>query len=262
MRFFKKLSIFSLLFLFLACSKSHEETYEIGIDPTFFPLALNQEAVQVFAFATDVLREISALEKVSLSKVILSWDNLIESLYLEKTRGVLSSAPPNLINKSKFSFSDPILMTGPVLVTKINSKKNELKDYKSFVVAMGKSSEELDLIKQYPDIEFVFYDSIIDGLEGIETEKYSAALIPSLPAHAYIRDLFQNSLKISSDGITNQAIRLITLKDKETRLIEIFDKGLERLHMDGKLKDLLFKWSLPENDLFEPEIKSKTKPLQ
>ena len=123
MRFFKKLFIFSLLFLFLACSKSHEETYEIGIDPTFFPLALNQEAVQVFAFATDVLREISALEKVSLSKVILSWDNLIESLYLEKTRGVLSSAPPNLINKSKFSFSDPILMTGPVLVTKINSKK-------------------------------------------------------------------------------------------------------------------------------------------
>jgi polar amino acid transport system substrate-binding protein len=253
MYFFKKLSLFSLLFLFLACSKSHEETYEIGIDPTFFPLALDQEAVQVFAFATDVLNEISALEKTPFSKVILSWDNLIESLYLEKTRGVLSSAPPNLINKSKFSFSDPILMTGPVLVTQLNSQKTNLKDYKSFVVAMGKSSEELDLMKEYPDIEFVFYDSIIDGLEGVQTQKYNAALIPSLQANAYIRDLFQNSLKISSFVLTDQAIRLLTLKDKEIKLLEKFDKGLKRLHENGRLKDLLFKWSLPSDDLANSE---------
>ena len=253
MHFFKKLSLFSLLFLFLACSKSQDDGYEIGIDPTFFPLALNQEAVQVFAFTTNVLEEISAIEKIPMKKVILSWDNLIESLFLEKTKAVLSTLSPNIINKSKFSFSSPILMTGPVLVTPLNAQKTKLEDYKSLVIAMGKSSEELDLMKAYPEVEFVFYDSIIDGLEGVQNQKYSAALIPTLPANAYIRDLFQNSLKITTNVLTDQAIRLLTLKDRETTLLEKFNKGLSRLHENGKLKDLLYKWSLPSDDLAKSE---------
>jgi ABC-type amino acid transport substrate-binding protein len=245
MRFFKIIKLCLLVFLLNSCGKKTDDIFEIGIDPTFFPLTLNNEAVNILAYSNDLISEISKLEKFPMQKVMLSWDNLVEALYLEKVKGIFSSASPNLINNTKFSFSEPFLMTGPVLITQLGPTKLNISDFHGKVIAMGKTSEELDLLKENPEIEFVFYDSIVDGLEGVVSGKYNASLIPVLPATAYIKDLFQTQLMISSKPLTNQALRLLTIKDAEPKLMKAFDKGLKRLKDSGELKNLLIKWSLP-----------------
>ncbi len=226
------------------CGKLKEEVYQIGIDQSFFPLNLGGQAINVFAFSRELLQEISRIKKIELAGLNLSWDNLVESLYLEKAQGILSSAPPNLINNAQFSFSNTYLKTGPVLVVPLQTDPIGLKDLGGKVVAMGKTNEELDLMQNYPSVEFVFYDSIVEALEGTAQGKYSGCLIPILPAHAFLKDLFQNSLMISSDVLTNNALRLVTLKDKEERLIHIFNDGLLELQANGAYDALITKWSL------------------
>ena len=231
-------------FLMLACSKPKQEGYQVGIDPSFFPLSLAGQSINVFAFSNELLQEISHLKKTELKQVVLSWDNLIESLYLEKTDGVFSSAPPNLINNTKFSFSEPLLKTGPVLIIPEQATPLSLKDFSGGTVAMGKSNEELDLMKNYPNIQFVFYDSQIDALEGVVQGKYAACLVPILPAHSFLKDLYHGKLMISSEILTDGALRLITIKDKETKLIKIFNEGLAELKESGAYDALVTKWSL------------------
>ncbi len=246
-----KKSFFILLFLsffiVIGCSKPKEEGFKIGIDQSFFPLNLSGQTINVFAFTNELLEEISKIKKTELNRINLSWDNLVESLYLEKSEGILSSAPPNFINHTKFSFSSPLLKTGPVLVVPLAINKIELKDLSGATIAMGNTNEELDLMKTYPQIEFVFYDSIIEALEGVSQGKYGACLIPILPAHAFLKDLFQNSLMISSPVLTDGAIRLITIKDKQESLIKILNDGLSELHKNGTYDALISKWALYQN---------------
>ena len=49
---------------------------------------------------------------------------------------------------------------------------------------------------------------------------------------------------ISSEILTDGALRLITIKDKETKLIKIFNEGLAELKESGAYDALVTKWSL------------------
>jgi polar amino acid transport system substrate-binding protein len=235
------------LFSFQSCSKAKPPAYQIGIDPSFYPLALNEQATSVFAFSDELLTEISETTHTDFVKVNLSWDNLIESLYLKKVDGIFSSAPPNLINQTKYSFSETFLKTGPVLIVPLQPAAISLKDLSGRIVAMGKTSEELDLMKNYPEIQFVFYDSIVDALNKTASGSYAACLIPILPAHAYIKDLYQKELMISSSPLTSQGLRLLTLKDQHPNLIKTFNKGVLKAQKSGEVETLITKWSLFQN---------------
>lgn len=246
-----KLRLFILLALTLfglsSCSKSKSVDYQIGIDPSFYPLALNEQAASVFAFSDELLRHISHATKKDFRIINFNWDNLIEGLYLKKVDAVFSSAPLNLINQTKYSFSDLILKTGPVLIVPTQTGKISLKDLSGRIVAMGKTQEELDLMKAYPEIQFVFYDSLVDALEKTVQGSYAACLIPILPASAYLKDLFQNNLIISSSPLTDEGLRLLTLKDAHPKLLTTFNEGLLDAQKNGEMNTLLTKWSLFQN---------------
>lgn len=237
------LLLFSV-FITQGCGKQEPKVYQIGIDQSFFPLNLSGEGINVFAFSTELLQEIANIQKTKLQRINLSWDNLVESLYLKKSDGIFSSAPPNLINNTKFSFSNPFLKTGPVLIVPIQTGKVSLEDLAGGIVAMGKTNDELDLMKNYPAVEFVFYDSFIDALDGVAQGKYTACLVPILPAHAFLKDLFQSSLMISSNVLTSGALRLVTIKDQDETLLKIFNDGLAELQKNGTYDALITKWSL------------------
>ncbi len=235
---------FVLLTCLIGCSKPKPIIFQVGVDQSFFPLNLGEQSQNVFAFTDELFSEISKIKNIELNRIVFSWDNLIESLYLEKTVAITTSAPPNLINNTKYSFSDCYIQTGPVLVAPLSSSPVTLSTLSGRVVAMGKTPEELDLMQSYPEVEFIFYDSIVDALNSVSNGEYAAALIPILPANTYITDLYAASLMISSKALTSQAIRLMSLKGEETELLKIFNSGLAELKKNGTYDTLLKKWSL------------------
>lgn len=244
----RKILLFTLVILTClvnSCTKGTGKTYKIGIDPNFFPLELGGKSPNVLAFSTELLEEVAKLKKVAFLKINRSWDNLIIGLNDNYYDAALSALNPNIINLTKYSFSNSYLDAGPVLIVPITSSVKTLKDLSSKTIALEKGANEISLLSQYPEIEFAFYNSMVEALEDTARGQYDACLIPAIPAYAYIQDLFSKSLKITTPPLTNDALRLITQKDMNPALINLFDQALDDLKSNGKLEKLCNKWKVP-----------------
>ncbi len=229
------------------CSKSNsEKIYSIGIDPTFFPLQIVEGRGDLLGFISEVLQEIGKEKKVHLARVSMSWDNLLEGLRLHKYEGALSPAPITLRNKTKYAFSDPLFYTGPILITRIQNPKVTWENLQGKVVALEKTSANIELLSQHPQVVPVFYDSIPEALENTAQGKYAAAIVPVLEGAAYVRDLYRNRLEIASPLLTKEGLRLITLLGDNSDLLTLFNEGLEELKTSGLFDHLATKWNVPK----------------
>lgn len=205
----------------------------------------------MFAFANELLREISNQKRIKLDRVSISWDNLIDGMKLGRYDGILSSIQPTVINESKFSFSDRILSTGPVLITLRSGNFESVADFDNRLLLVSKTAWVLDYMSQYPEVELQFFDYVNDALEDVVKEKVAGALVPVFIATAMVNDLYHEQLKIIGSPLLDQGIRLVTMKDEQSYLLRIFNEGLEDLRANGKLAQLIEKWSLPEKMLAE-----------
>lgn len=222
-----------------------EKTYTVGVDASFFPLPLEGQAGRVFAFSNELLQEIAKVEKIKLVRTGMSWDNLLDCLTGNKCSAILSSLPPNIMNQSKYSFSEPYLKAGVVLVVRKSNQGQTLSDFAGKTIAVAKTDTEIDLMSRFPKVNTIFFDSIPVTLENVASGRYAGCLIPILLAGPYTKDLFQNTLTIShKEPLTNEALRLVTLKNRDPKLIETFNRGLNKLKASGKYESLLEKWAI------------------
>ena len=241
----------TLFFLFLSlslvttgCSKKKTYDYRVAIDPTWYPLELPGLYSNLVAFATELLQEISQTRKMKTLLVTMGWDNLLSGLQEKKYEGMFSSMYPFVFYEKKYSFSDPFLFTGPVLIVPIKSKIHSLDMLKGKEVAVMTGSTGAVLLEKYPGVLQRNYDMVPDALNAILAQTVDAAVVDHLIAKAYIRDLYQQQLKIATPPLNDRGLRLITLYNQSPALIKEFNKGLRKLKDNGKYDELLKKWNL------------------
>ena len=232
---FAKLFIFCSLFFLTGCgsSPSSSQNYEIAIDPTWAPLNFQDRQNNVLGFATELLTEVSKQESISISLLNTNWDSLFEGLKVQKYQAVLSSLYPYNFNQDLYSFSDPFLQLGPVLIVQAESSAQSLEDLSEKAVGTVLGSPEVLLLEKDPTILIHTYDNIPDTLNDLAAGNIQAALIPSLTARAYVNHLYFRKLKIVSKPLTEEALRLITLKGKSPQLVEKFNKELHDMKKNG-----------------------------
>ena len=229
--------------LITSCS-SQKKSYTIGIDPSFFPLDLMGKEVNLFAFSNELLYEISRIEGVSLKRVNMSWDNLLTGLDEKKYDGILSSMYPYAHVLNKYRFSNLFLHTGPVLVSRKTVSTSFFEGMKKAEVAVSSIEDKTLLIKLYPQIIIHFYNSIPMALNSLLNETIDAVMINYILALNFSHDLYAKEIKILTPPLNDMGLRLITKSDNQTPLIEIFNRGLEKLQNQGIYIKLLKKWSL------------------
>jgi polar amino acid transport system substrate-binding protein len=232
------------MILLLGGCGSAPSIYQIGIDPSWYPLSFHKEQNSVLGFSTDVLTQISMKEKISFSLLTTNWDSLLEGLNGGKYQAVLSSLLPYNFNQSIYSFSEPYLPLGPVLIVPINSRDNSLEAFSEKSVGVLEDSPEILILEKDPTILIRTYENASTLLTDLAGGGVQAALLPILTASAYVDHLYYKKLKIASSSLTAQGLRLITLKDKNPKLIETFNKGIENLKKTGEYEKLLIKWNL------------------
>lgn len=229
-------------FLLSGCGGKKHIVYRIGIDPLFFPQDFKRQTINVFAFSSELLQEISKVQNLRVTRINRSWDNLIEGLCEERYDAILSTLPPSLINRTNFTFSEPYLKTGPVLVVPKTDKKITIEDLSRRILAIEQSDPLLQLMSNYPDVRIVFYNQIPVVLEDVATGRIDGALVPTIPANAFVKDLFGQRLSITTDPLTSEGLRLVTLRDDNQFLLKQFNEGLDKLIRDGTYDKLLDKW--------------------
>lgn len=233
--------------LFAGCSTpSLKKEYRIGVDASWFPLSLSGRENNVTGFSTDLLFEIGKIEKISFTKITVNWDELVEGLHKHKYDAILSSIPPYVFNQTLYDFSELYLPTGPVLVVPKDSKIDTLKMLKGKQIAVLPDTKGAIILEKYPSIILRNYDFISKALDDTINGTVDGAIIDVLSAVSFCQDLYQGKLKIATDPLNNEGLRMIALHEKTGDLLLYFNRGLEKLKSSGVYQKLLAKWNLKE----------------
>ncbi len=243
-RFFRRVALLlPLVFLLGACGAGGK-TYRVGMDPSWYPINLQGKEANVYAFANELLVAIGREEGVFFERVTMSWDNLIFGLKEKRYDGMLSSMTPRMFLEKTYTFSDPILHVGPVLIIKDGMKVSALGQMNGKEIAVDTLSSETVLLERFPGVIVQHYYSIPDGLDDVIAGIYDGILVNYVQATSYVRDLYFGKVKIATPPLNDAGIRLLTLNGDNAELLEVFNRGLDKLRSKGKLENLLKKWEL------------------
>ena len=223
-------------------SGSKEKSYYIGIDPTFYPLDLGKKEKNVYGFTRELLLEMTEHLNARFFVVKANWDNLFDGLEEHKYQAVFSAKYPYIFMKDKYNYSNIMLNTGYALTVRKNEKARSLEDMQEKLVGYIRGEESINLLEKYPDIIVKIYDSMPLLLADVNNGFLDGALVQVIKGTSFVNNLYSDTLEITP-SITDHGIRLISNKENE-KIIELFNKGLEKLEKDGILSKLMKKWNL------------------
>ncbi len=243
MRILFSLGIF-ISILFSSCQLIHRKVYTVGIDPSFYPAPLKGQANNVYGFTTDLLQAIASIEKIKIKIVPLGSQSTFAGLKLKKYDSIISSLDPINIQNEWYSSSSLFLKIGPVLIVPYDSKLCELDQFNSKIVGCLKNSDGFYLLQKYPRIVIASFMNPAFMLEALQFGDIDGGVLGFLVAKDYVKNLYPRILKIAGGPLTNEGLRLITLKDQQKSLIKHFNKGLTEAQKRGIYKNLREKWDL------------------
>lgn len=240
-RVFHFLVIFVILFS--GCT-GFRKKYSVAIDPTFYPANMGGQASNVYGFMVDLLEEIGKSEGVLLTYKQVGSESVLNGLERKAYDGVLTPKSNVMIEKNIYSISNPIMLTGPVLVTGTDSKVKDILQLQGKIVGVVDQSDALLLIQKYAKVFIFTYPSAAYLMEALNYNIVDGALLDSLEARAFVNNIYAGSLKIVTKPLNNEGIYLATMAGKNPLLLDLFNTGLKRMQKRGIYQKLLKKWGL------------------
>lgn len=249
------LLLVGLLFILLrSCSFNHpwDKEVTIGLDPRWKNIRLFGKERNLIAFNNDLLTAIAKEENLHL--ILISSIDLTPDLEAKKLQGIVTATNPQKLDQH-FLFSNPFFLTGPVLIVPTNPRKRPDNETTTHIIAIPDKSALLVHLEQDPSTQPKIYDDITDALNDLKEQKIDGAIFPVIPAYYYTEMFYKNELKIATAPLTDEGVRLITLKDKEGQwLIDKFNEGLKTIKENGTYQQMLENWGfidvekLPNNE--------------
>lgn len=229
-----------LLVIVSSCASAPSERYKIGYDPTWYPLNLYGKVNAVTAFVETLFQKVEKKADVNFALTESSPLELLFNLEDGLFDGILSSLAPEGESLEKYDFSDPILLIGPVLVVKSDSQLKTLSDFKEKILALSTYDSTAALMAQkYPGVVMKNYNDMIVALEDVANGIIDGALVSRLEAEALIPAQFANQLMIATAPLTNEGIRLVTLKGEQGKLLSTFNQSFKVVEKESIYKQLL-----------------------
>ncbi|MEI8328993.1 MAG: transporter substrate-binding domain-containing protein [Chlamydiia bacterium] len=237
--------LFYLAFTVLsACGTVKKPSYTVAVDPSFYSIESLGRENNILAFLTDLVSEASLRTHLSITMKPANWTSLLQGLQEEEYQAVFAGITQYNFTEKKYAFSSVFIKTGPVLIIPKNMTSSSLTDFGNKEVGVISDSDAINIVQKYPDIIIRIYDSIPKLLNDLSQNRIEAAVLAALPAEGYCRDLFQESLHITTSPMTNDGLKLITLKEENIELMHAFNKVIQQMEKEGSLAKLKAKWSL------------------
>lgn len=243
--------LFCLLsFLFCSCSTNSKDlsgtkTYRIARDPSWYPLVLQGLEAPILGFTDDLLNHIAKKEQFKIEYVSASWDALNQGLKQGRYDVIATSMPEVLANVENYSFSNIYLPLGPVLIVPQNTLNGDLESFKGREAGvLDGSIAEIQILEKIPTLSIHTYPNYPSLLQDLVNGNIDVALMPSLIASGYVRDLYFNELKIVGTPMTKEGLKVATLYEENEAFIQKFNESLSALIEDGTYDQLQKKWQL------------------
>jgi polar amino acid transport system substrate-binding protein len=221
------------------------DVYKIGMDSTWYPLALYGKEHCTTAFTTDLLFAIARNQSIKMDIVRTGHKRLLEMLDDEQVDGVLTSLLPDRATEDKYYFSDPYYRFGAVLVVRKESDIHSILELPKKRVGVKRSSPVLYRVQIDPTASIIPYENQMKMFQDLSEKNVDAILLDQLLLYVYFGSLYKDQFKVVTLPLTNDGLRLVTLKERYTKeLIDLFNAGLKNLQEDDIYNELLDKWEL------------------
>lgn len=219
----------AIFFIIFFCATAFGETFLIGRDPTWYKTATAGKESYINGFLNALCLEAGKVEKVTFQIIDTDPLSLFEGLSEGKYEGVFSSLPIDVQSEELYNFSLPILLLGPVLVVPTASKVDALTDLKGHTIGISAFDNSVFLAQTVPSLTITTYESMPQALADLAAGKTDAVLLSYLEAHSLVTSLYKDTLRIATTPLTNDAIRIVTLKTDPHPLLTYFNRALRKL---------------------------------
>ena len=253
MRFFVKkflIIFFSIALMITGCGKKKidNQTITIAYDASWAMLGLEDQQPLLTGFVQDLFAKIAKEEKKTFSLLDQSDILLLPGLREQKYDGIISIVEPTNFREAKMEFSEVFLETGPVLVVRESSKIASIEKIKKLQIGVVGDHLANLVSRKAKEAYITPYVSIAEALNDLSEGQISGVVMNRIHAFGYVNNLYQSKLKIIGDSLSDDGLRVVTMKDNPTHLIKVFHKGWQKLKEEGMIKSLLNKWHLIETN--------------
>ncbi len=234
----KRLSILFLFLIFSCTQTTIRSTATIGIDPNLDQIQSIEMKNNVMGFIQDLLKEITAKNRIGFRLINEDSRDLEKGLVEEKYQLIFSDLIPYNFNENEYTFSKNVVQLAPYPVIRLGSKIKNLKNFKNKIIGIQEGDLNKIDFKKYPDWNLRIYNSELEALNDLVNDKIDIALINYLSALSYVEDTFYNRLEMLNIPLNNQGYRFVSLKDKQKEIIQLINNNIK------KSNELVKKWNL------------------
>lgn len=248
----KRFLVVILVLLFAAwlirgCGGSEEEvTIRVGRDSSWYPLPIKVKAKNVLAFSDDLLRQTAEDLGVRVQLLTASTDTIISDLRNGEYDLILSPMEPSEESLGRYDLSSLYFATGPVLVVPIDSPISSIQDLVGKSVGVERRSQSSLALVRGGLIAVTPFDNMVIGLESLIRGEISAVIMGSTQAYSLVQGPYRTRLQIGSKPLTNEGLRLVSVKGTQAEFLEQFEATLRTMKSDGRYRQLLRKWALQQ----------------
>lgn len=240
------------LFLTRGCSGAidyFEPEYTIGRDETWYPAALYGKDKNMVGLTNELILKIGETEGFRVKLYNKGYIGLYHALDYGEFDAILSAVNPVTTDQSRYLLSDPIYLTGPVLVMQKWEVIHHPDQLNGKVVAYRRG-DLLDIeVTKYPQVVLRSYDSYASAVQGLTTDRVDAILMDAIPAYNLTQGFYAGKIVVATKPLNQMGLRLITLKTEKGRaLIDSFNAGLAKMRGEGEFKKILDSWQLIDTE--------------
>ncbi len=226
--------------------------YRIAFDKTWYPWQLFDKEDDISIFSKELAQAIATEQHFSIQLLQVESAGLFPGLDNGDYEGVLSSLMSLGEDNESYITSHAYYQLGPVLVVSATSDIESVKDLNGKDIGIISGSRPTIALYKTAAINFIEYDynDVYKLVDDVANNAIDGMVLGMIPAYEYVSSgLYRGRLKVVSDPLTNDGLRLIAKRDpKSEKLIVRFNEGLKDIKKNGVYSQLLSKW-----DLFNPE---------
>lgn len=235
-----------------ACSASvdyFEPEYKIARDGTWYPANFYGKEKNMLGFTNELMLTIAKNEDFKVQLFNKGYTGLFHSLESGAYDAIISPLNPTSANKTRYFFSEPIYLTGPVVIVEKGKQQKVLDYQEGLTIAILRGFKHDVDFSKYPGVVIRVYDKTESMVQALIDDRIDGILMEAIPAYNTIQGFYSDQIVVATKPLTGNGLRVITLKTaKGQALIDSFNAGLAKAREDGSFKKMLDSWQLIDTE--------------
>ncbi|MDB9512784.1 ABC transporter substrate-binding protein/permease [Kamptonema animale CS-326] len=223
-------------------SQTANKTLTMATSPDYPPYEFKDTAVsgnEIIGFDVDIAKYITKELGYQFQIIGMDFNGLIPALQAGRADFVMAGMTPTPERKKNVDFSDLYYEAQNTIVANKGSKLTKPEDLAGKKVGVQLGSIQQEAVKKMAGVEVVSLNKIADIIQEVKSNRLTAGIIEDTVAKGYAES--NPDLEFNVIPNTEESGSAIAFP-KGSRLVPEFNRVLQQMKDNGKLKELATQW--------------------